>query len=89
MSVSSARTIVEDQVGRLKALVSLLPLSVPSATEDGRIATVFANIPESEDPDDQWPVFNCRIDALFGEDLCKNGCLLNVKRGPFGMDMVV
>jgi hypothetical protein len=29
------------------------------------------------------------MDALFGEDLCENGCLLNVKRGPFGMDMVI
>jgi hypothetical protein len=89
MSVSSARTIVEGQVGRLKARVSLLRSSVPSATEDGRIATVFANIPESEDPDDQWPVFNCRMDALFDEDLRENGRLLNVKKGPFGMDMVV
>jgi hypothetical protein len=35
---------VEDQVGRLKALVSALPSSVPSATEDGRIASVFTNI---------------------------------------------
>ncbi|KAI9449909.1 hypothetical protein F5148DRAFT_1152987 [Russula earlei] len=89
MSVSSARTTVEDQLKHLKALVSSLPSSVPSATEDGRIATVFNNIPESEDPDDQWPVFNRRMDALFGEDLRENGGLLNVKRGPFGMDMVV
>jgi hypothetical protein len=89
MSVSSAQTIVEDQVGHLKALVSALPSSVPSATEDGHIATVFTNIPESEDPDDQWPVFNCRMDVLFGEDLRKNGHILNVKRGPFGMDMVI
>ena len=29
------------------------------------------------------------MDALFGEDLCENGCLLNVKRGPFGMDIGV
>ena len=63
--------------------MSLLPSSVPSAIEDGRIATVFANIPESEDPDNQWPVFNRQMDALFGEDLCENGHLLNVKRGPF------
>ncbi|KAI9450260.1 hypothetical protein F5148DRAFT_1290930 [Russula earlei] len=89
MSVSSARTTVEDQLKHLKALVSSLPSSVPSATEDGCIATVFNNIPESEDPDDQWPVFNHRMDALFGEDLRENGRLLNVKRGPFGMDMVV
>ncbi|KAI9431833.1 hypothetical protein F5148DRAFT_1295922 [Russula earlei] len=89
MSVSSAQTTVEDQLKHLKVLVSCLPSSVPSATEDGHIATVFNNIPESEDPDDQWPVFNHRMDALFGEDLCKNGHLLNVKRGQFGMDMVI
>ncbi|KAI9431128.1 hypothetical protein F5148DRAFT_1311946 [Russula earlei] len=33
--------------------------------------------------------FNHRMDALFGEDLHENGHLLNVKRGPFGMDMVI
>ena len=89
MSVSSAQIIVEDQIGHLKALVSALPSSVPPATEDGRIATVFTKIPESKDPDDQWPVFNRRMDALFGEDLRVNGRLLNVTRGPFGMDMVI
>ncbi|KAI9510593.1 hypothetical protein F5148DRAFT_1281794 [Russula earlei] len=73
MSVSLAWTTVEDQLKHLKALVSSLPPNVPSATDDGHIATVFNNIPESEDPDNQWP----------------NGHLLNVKRGPFGMDMVV
>jgi len=59
MSVSSAQIIMEDQIGCLKSLVSALPSSVPSATEDGHIATVFTNVSESQDPDDQWPVFNC------------------------------
>jgi hypothetical protein len=89
MSVSSAQIIVEDQIGRLKSLVSALPSSVPCATEDGRITTVFTNVPESQDPDNQWPVFDRRMDTLFGEDLHVNGCLLNVTRGPFGMDMVI
>ncbi|KAF8240066.1 hypothetical protein L208DRAFT_1374400 [Tricholoma matsutake] len=89
MSVSSVQIIVEDQIGCLKALVSALPSSVPSATEDGHIATVFTNVPESQDPDDQWPVFNRRMDVLFGEDLRINGHLLNVTRGPFRMDMVI
>ncbi|KAI9507354.1 hypothetical protein F5148DRAFT_1285336 [Russula earlei] len=80
---------MEDQLKHLKALVSSLPSSVPSASEDGHIATVFNNIPKSEDPDDQWPVFNHQMDVLFGEDLHENGHLLNVKRGPFGMDMVI
>ena len=37
MSVSSAWTIVEDQVGHSKALVSASPSNVPSAIEDGCI----------------------------------------------------
>jgi hypothetical protein len=81
---------VEEQIQVLSSLVSCLPDSVPLATKDDEIARIFTKIPVPNDAELQWPVFNRRMDILFGEDVRNNaGRLTNVLRGPFGMDMVM
>ena len=78
------------KIDRLKGLAKSLPSTVPVATKDGRIVEVFTNIPVTEDPAEHWQTFNRRMDALFGHELRdSNGRLLNVKRGPFGIDLVL
>jgi hypothetical protein len=81
---------VEGQIQCLSSLVSLLPSSVPLATKNDEIFRIFTKIPIPDDPEDQWPVFNRRMDILFGEDVRNtNGRLANVVRGPLGMDLVM
>lgn len=86
----SARKIVEDQVTQLKSLTLKLPQSVKQAPKDGCIVTAFTSISGPKEDDEHWPVFNRRMDVLFGEDQRdKDGRLLHFERGPHGMDMVV
>jgi hypothetical protein len=78
-----------EKTGELKALVKILPRTVPLGTKRDRIYQVFDNIPVPNDVGQHWETFNRRMDNLFGEELRDAaGRLLNVKRGPFGMDMV-
>jgi hypothetical protein len=85
-----ARAAVEEQVCTLISLLPSLPMSVQLATKDDNISRIFASIPVPSDPEFLWPVFNRRMDILFGEDVHDDkGCLHNVMRGPFGMGMVV
>lgn len=85
-----ARTFVEEQVRVLISLLPSLPASVKLATKDDNISRIFTSIPVPNDPDLQWPVFNRRMDILFGEDVRDDkGRLLNVMRGPFGIGMVM
>jgi hypothetical protein len=78
------------KVDQLKALVKRLPSTVPVATKDDRIVEVFTNIPVSDNPAEDWETFNRRMDALFGNELRdSNGRLLNVKRGTFGIDLIL
>ena len=79
-----------EKIGELKALVKILPRTVPFGTKHDRIYQVFDNIPVPNDVEQHWETFNCRMDNLFGEELRDAaGRLLNVKRGLFGMDMVI
>ncbi|KAJ4477153.1 hypothetical protein J3R30DRAFT_171917 [Lentinula aciculospora] len=74
----------------LKSLVANLPDSSPLATAEDRINQIFKSIPELDDSDERWPVFNRRMDNLFGHDICNNNVrLINILRGPYGMDLVV
>jgi hypothetical protein len=78
------------KIDQLRGLAKQLPPTVPIATKDDRIVEVFTNIPVSENPAEHWETFNRRMDALFGNELCdSNGRLLNVKRGAFGIDLVL
>lgn len=72
----------------LKSLVPKLPRSLSTATVTDRISTIFDSIPVTSD--EPWPVFNHRMDLLFGEDTRnKDGRLVNIQRGPLGMDLVM
>lgn len=84
-----AHIAVEEQIEVLSSLVSSLPCHVPLATKDDEIARIFTKIPVPNNADLQWPVFNRRMDILFGEDVRNGGRLANILRGPFGMDMVM
>jgi hypothetical protein len=81
---------VEGQIQRLSSLITLLPSSVPLATKNDEVFRVFTKIPIPDDPKDQWPIFNCQMDILFGKDVRNtDGRLANVVRGPLGMDLVM
>ena len=74
----------------LKGLARQLPSTVPLATKDDCIVEVFTSIPVSENPTDHWEIFNRRMNALFGNELRNSdGRLLNIKRGAFGIDLVL
>jgi hypothetical protein len=78
------------KVDELKDLTKRLPKSVPLALQSDKICQVFKNIPVPEEPSEHWPTFNRWMDNLFGNELRDGeGRLLYVKRGAFGMDMVV
>ena len=77
---------------KVKALCSLilqLPTTVPIAKADSQIVEVFRRHPVPMDSSENWEVFNCRMDILFGEETCINGRLPTVERGRYGMDMVL
>ncbi|KAF9062214.1 hypothetical protein BDP27DRAFT_1369042 [Rhodocollybia butyracea] len=73
----------------LKTLVQKLPPLVPLALPDDKIAQVFKNIPETDDEDGKWRVFNRRMDVLLDDVRIANERLLHVRRGQYGMDAVV
>ena len=82
--------LFSEKLGALKDLVTKLPRTVFVATKNDRIFQVFTAIPVPADSDKHWEVFNRRMDSLFGEDVRdEQGRLTNVKRGEYGMDMVV
>jgi hypothetical protein len=51
----------------------------------------FSDIPVTNKPTEHWETFNRRMDALFGNDICdrSTGRLLHVKRGTFGINLVL
>jgi hypothetical protein len=83
--------IFSKHVKDLAELSPLLPNSLPEATDDGLIASIFCRVPVSNDPLERWEVFNRRMDLLFAEEMRDNstGYLLNIACGPFGMDLVI
>ena len=88
MATVDDRTFFASGVSKLAKLLPKLAKSIPLATAEDRINTVFKNIPS--DTSEPWEVFNRRFDALFGQDTCNaNGRLKNIQRGPLGMDMVL
>lgn len=81
--------VFSEKISELKALVNILPRTIPLGTKRDRVYQVFTNIPVPNDVGQHWETFNRRMDNIFGAELCDaDGRLLNVKRGPFGMDMV-
>ena len=79
-----------EKISELKALVKILPRTVPLGTKRDRVNQVFSNIPVPNDAGQHWETFNRRMDNLFGAELRDaDGRLLNVKQGPFGMDMII
>ncbi|KAH9020807.1 hypothetical protein EDB85DRAFT_1896002 [Lactarius pseudohatsudake] len=79
-----SRAAVVDAISRA---AKNLPSSVPEGRRDGKLYRVMTN--DSYRGDTAWETFNKRMDAIFGED-CRDaeGCLENVCRGRFGMDIV-
>lgn len=74
----------------LKSLTKLLPNTVPVATKNDKIFQVFTSIPLNNNPEEEWPIFNRRMDAIFGHELRdSSGRLLHVRRGKLGMDLVL
>ncbi len=77
-------------VKELQALEKRLPKSIPVAMRNDKICDVFVKIPLSFDPSEDWEIFNRRMDALFSEELRdKSGRLLHIKRGEYGLSMVI
>ncbi|KAJ3847239.1 hypothetical protein EV368DRAFT_69273 [Lentinula lateritia] len=77
----------------LSTLVKGLPDHVPLASTESRISEIFKKVPEplpTADPDEHWTTFNRHMDLLYGNDVRgADGKLLNITRGPFGLDLVV
>jgi hypothetical protein len=74
----------------LRKSLEALPDSVTLATSDDKISKVFSSLKIPDDDNEAWEIFDRRMNSLFGEELCdSSGRLLNFKRGPLGMDMVV
>ncbi|KAF6743232.1 hypothetical protein DFP72DRAFT_859159 [Ephemerocybe angulata] len=85
---ANAFTIFKSHIATLQALEKSLPSQVPVGKKVGQIGTVFKNIPESTNPTEHWGIFNRRMDALYGEDLRKEGDLPNIVRGKWGIRAV-
>ena len=72
--------------------IRAIPTSVAVATKKDAIFTLFEKIPipQGGSASAHFEVFNRRMDLLFGEDVRDKATqrLLNVKRGPQGMDLV-
>ncbi|KAJ6617743.1 hypothetical protein B0H10DRAFT_1948076 [Mycena sp. CBHHK59/15] len=87
--LTEAVTSVTSLIDRIEELCPSLPTSVPKGTEEDKIRHVLNHI-KGPDPDDPGSTFNRRMDILFGED-CRddNGRLHHVRRGPWGMKLVV
>lgn len=81
----------QDAVAALEKAKKALPTSVPLAPKDGRIATVFSNLPVPQSPIEHWEIFDRRMNALYGEDTrnTTTGLLSNLQRGKYGLDLVV
>jgi hypothetical protein len=79
------------RLSRLEQVVKTLPKSIPLAKKSDAVFTVFQNIPIPEDVTGHFEAFNRRMDALFGNDVRDpvTGRLVNIRRGPFGIDLVV
>lgn len=88
-----ARTQCAASARLLRSLVKSLPESVPLASAESKICQIFqkVSVPHpTADGEEHWAVFNRRMDLLFGNDVHdKDGKLLNITRGQFGMDLVV
>ncbi|KAH9025004.1 hypothetical protein EDB83DRAFT_2230789, partial [Lactarius deliciosus] len=74
-------------VEAITLLTKNLPSSVPEGKRDGKLHRVMTN--NSYRGETPWETFNKHMDATFGED-CRDaeGCLENVSRGRFGLDIV-
>lgn len=74
----------------LKVVSKNIPQTVSLATKKDHIYEVFQKIPIPENIEEQWEIFNLRMDLLFGEDVCgSDGRLSNFRRGTQGIDLVI
>jgi len=78
------------KVTNLTALAKSIPETVPLATKDDEIYRISEKFPLPEQMSEDWEIFNRRMDILFGENVRDgNGRLSNLRRGPYGMDLVI
>ncbi|KAF5317764.1 hypothetical protein D9619_012500 [Psilocybe cf. subviscida] len=92
MGLEEAYKAFSERVNLLKILTKSIPhQALRCATTSDRITQVFDTVKIPESNDERWKVFNKRMDALFGEDVCDSGTgrLLNLLRGEHGMDLVL
>jgi hypothetical protein len=83
--------LFSERLNVLDTLAKSLPESVPLAKKSDAIYKLFEKIPVPKDPASHFEVFNRRMDILFGNDVRhkKTGRLINMKRGAFGIDLVL
>jgi len=86
MATASAIAAIKILVKEIGTLSNTLSDSVPKGSKDDKIWSVMNN-EECETPHE---TFNRRFDAIFAEDCCdSNGRLHYVRRGKFGMGLIV
>jgi hypothetical protein len=76
---------IKDLVKNIASLSNALPQSVQQGTKDDKIWCVM----NAGERDTAHETFNCRFDAMFGED-CRysSGHLLHIRKGKLGMALV-
>ena len=83
--------IFSEKVDLLGEVIKKIPTSIAVAAKTDTIFVMFQKIPIPSHTSGQYfEVFNRYMDILFGEDVQDKTTrhLINVKCGPFGMDMV-
>lgn len=72
-------------IDKIAYLTEKLPSTVPTATKDSKIYSVFNSKPGETD----HQTFNRRFDAAFAAELVNDdGTLQHLTRGEYGMDLV-
>jgi len=77
---------VKQLVKDISTLSTSLSDAVPKASKDDKIWSVM----NTNQGDTAHETFNCRFDALFGEDCHdSSGCLHHVRQGKLGMGLII
>lgn len=77
---------IKTSISHITNLCKEIPINIPIGNRRSKIHLVMSG----NEGEDTWQTFNKRFDALFAED-CRDGQgrLHHIRRGEFGMDMVV
>ena len=77
---------IKTSISHITKLCKEIPINIPISNKRSKIHLVMTG----NEGEDTWQTFNKQFDALFAED-CHDGQgrLHHIRRGEFGMDMVV